>query len=282
MMASLEGLVSLILSTQRHFAKDAPSFLYCAQRSDNPSSPVEDIWRRWLHGRRWTASAVKLINLTLCGGFSCGSCQGNYTFVYLRWREAGMNGGQVDSFKKKESERLTWPWFPPGRRGLWSFWRKRRRCRSTGTTSRGRRWPLRGSCWRGHPLRRGSAGTVCGSPPCSPLPPGPGASPCCLWRATLSGYEHRWLLVRSGWPEQRWWIIVDARIPCRTCVLQTDRLVCSQDALPWRNYTEGCLMEFPLLRLGERGDLVRHPPAAFGCPVDDLFPLKNLLFVCNW
>lgn len=67
---------------------------------------------------------------------------------------------------------------------------------------------------------------------------------------------------------------------CKIPLLQTDRLVCSQDALPWRNDTEGCLMEFPLLRLGERGDLVRHldPPAAFGCPVDDLFPLKNLLF----
>lgn len=109
MIASLEGLVSLILSTQRHFAKDAPSFLYCAQRSDNPSSPVEDIWRKWLHGRRWTASAVKLMKLTLCGGFSCGSCQGNNTFVYLRWREADVNGGQVDSFKKKKRKSSGWP-----------------------------------------------------------------------------------------------------------------------------------------------------------------------------
>lgn len=50
------------------------------------------------------------------------------------------------------------------------------------------------------------------------------------------------------------------------CVLQTNRLICSQDALPWRNYTESCLMELPLLSLGERGDLVRHAdgPTVFG------------------
>lgn len=45
----------------------------------------------------------------------------------------------------------------------------------------------------------------------------------------------------------------------RFVLLQTNRLVCSQDALPWRNYTEGRLMELPLLRLRERGDLVGHP-----------------------
>lgn len=39
-------------------------------------------------------------------------------------------------------------------------------------------------------------------------------------------------------------------------------------------------MELPLLRLGECGDLVRHPdrPAAFGCAVDDLFTLKESTF----
>lgn len=72
---------------------------------------------------------------------------------------------------------------------------------------------------------------------------------------------------------------VDASFPTG-CVLQTDRLVCSQDALPWRNYTERCLMELPLLRLGERGDLVRHPdrPTAFGYTVDDFFTLKKSPF----
>lgn len=63
-------------------------------------------------------------------------------------------------------------------------------------------------------------------------------------------------------------------------VLQTNRLVCSQDALPWRNYTESRLVELPLLRLGERGDLVCHAdgPTAFGRTVDDLFTLRNILF----
>lgn len=72
---------------------------------------------------------------------------------------------------------------------------------------------------------------------------------------------------------------MDASFPTGS-VLQTDRLVCSQDALPWRNYPERCLLELPLLRLGERGDLVRHAdrPAAFGCTVGDSFTLKNLLF----
>lgn len=42
-------------------------------------------------------------------------------------------------------------------------------------------------------------------------------------------------------------------------------------------------MELPLLCLGERGDLVRHPdrPTAFGYTVDDFFTLKNLLFACS-
>lgn len=88
MMASLEGLVSLILSTQRHFAKEAPSFLYCAQRSDNPSSPMEDVWTMStgleVEGIS-SESTPKLMTLTLCGSFSCSSCQGDKTFVYLRW-----------------------------------------------------------------------------------------------------------------------------------------------------------------------------------------------------
>ena len=41
MMARAEGVCSPIFSTQRHLAKSAPSFLYWAQRSDSPSSPVE-------------------------------------------------------------------------------------------------------------------------------------------------------------------------------------------------------------------------------------------------
>lgn len=40
MMASSEGVVSLIFSTDRHLAKSAPSFLYCAQRSESPSRPA--------------------------------------------------------------------------------------------------------------------------------------------------------------------------------------------------------------------------------------------------
>lgn len=40
MMASSDGVVSLIFNTLRHLAKSAPSFLYCAQRSDSPSRPV--------------------------------------------------------------------------------------------------------------------------------------------------------------------------------------------------------------------------------------------------
>lgn len=39
-MASSDGVVSLIFSTLRHLAKSAPSFLYCAQRSDSPSRPT--------------------------------------------------------------------------------------------------------------------------------------------------------------------------------------------------------------------------------------------------
>lgn len=39
-MASSDGVVLLIFSTQRHLAKSAPSFLYCAQRSDSPSRPA--------------------------------------------------------------------------------------------------------------------------------------------------------------------------------------------------------------------------------------------------
>lgn len=124
------------------------------------------------------------MNLTLCGSFSCGSCQGNNTFVDLRWeKRMWMVDTQIHTGPQNENEWLTWPWFPPGRHGLWSFWQRIRRCQSTGTASRGRRWPLQGSCWCDHLLRRGPAGTVCGSPPCSPLPPGPDASPCCLWRA---------------------------------------------------------------------------------------------------
>lgn len=42
-------------------------------------------------------------------------------------------------------------------------------------------------------------------------------------------------------------------------VLLTHRLICSQDALPWRNYTQSCLMELPLLCLSECGELVCHP-----------------------
>lgn len=39
-MASSDGVVLLIFSTLRHLAKSAPSFLYCAQRSDSPSRPA--------------------------------------------------------------------------------------------------------------------------------------------------------------------------------------------------------------------------------------------------
>lgn len=39
-MASSDGVVSEIFSTQRHLAKSAPSFLYWAQRSDSPSRPA--------------------------------------------------------------------------------------------------------------------------------------------------------------------------------------------------------------------------------------------------
>ncbi|KAF3840808.1 hypothetical protein F7725_006670 [Dissostichus mawsoni] len=39
-MASSEGVFSLIFSTLRHLAKSAPSFLYCAQRSESPSRPA--------------------------------------------------------------------------------------------------------------------------------------------------------------------------------------------------------------------------------------------------
>lgn len=39
-IASSDGVVLLIFSTQRHLAKSAPSFLYCAQRSDSPSRPA--------------------------------------------------------------------------------------------------------------------------------------------------------------------------------------------------------------------------------------------------
>lgn len=38
-MPRADGQPSEILSTQRHLAKSAPSFLYCAQRSDKPSRP---------------------------------------------------------------------------------------------------------------------------------------------------------------------------------------------------------------------------------------------------
>lgn len=172
---------------------------------------------------------------------------------------------------------MTWPWFPPGRRGLWSFWRRRRRCRSTGTTSRGRRWPLRGSCWRGHPLRRGSAGTVCGSPPCSPLPPGPGASPCCLWRATWSGCEHPWLLVRSGWPERRWWIIMDARFPCYR---PTDS---SAARMPFPGETIRRAVSWSSLFCVSESVgtwcVISTLRQLFGCPVDNLFPLKKIYFL---
>ncbi|TNN54262.1 hypothetical protein EYF80_035490 [Liparis tanakae] len=41
-MARFEGVVGVIFITQRHLAKSAPSFLYWAQRSYSPSSPVEE------------------------------------------------------------------------------------------------------------------------------------------------------------------------------------------------------------------------------------------------
>ncbi|TNN63456.1 hypothetical protein EYF80_026306 [Liparis tanakae] len=41
-MASSDGVVSVIFSTERHLAKSAPSFLYCAQRSESPSRPAHN------------------------------------------------------------------------------------------------------------------------------------------------------------------------------------------------------------------------------------------------
>lgn len=62
------------------------------------------------------------------------------------------------------------------------------------------------------------------------------------------------------------WEVYGRELGERGRELQTDRLVCSEDALPWRNDTQGCLMELPLLSLRERGDLVCHPGGltAFG------------------
>jgi len=53
-MASSDGVVSVIFSTERHLAKSAPSFLYCAQRSESPSRPAQnppsDTRQRGLYG----------------------------------------------------------------------------------------------------------------------------------------------------------------------------------------------------------------------------------------
>lgn len=90
LIASWDGLVSLTLRTQRHFAKMAPSFLYCMQRSAKPSRPVEDVKTVCkasysVDPDDWNSSNEQMWwCLTLCGGFTTRSCQGDNTLVNLR------------------------------------------------------------------------------------------------------------------------------------------------------------------------------------------------------
>jgi len=78
--------VGVIFNTQRHLAKSAPSFLYWAQRSYSPSSPVQEAERTpRVSPRRLSTDAHPLIcsSLTLGGCLAVGSGQGDDTFVDL-------------------------------------------------------------------------------------------------------------------------------------------------------------------------------------------------------
>lgn len=85
-MASSDGVVLLIFSTQRHLAKSAPSFLYCAQRSDSPSRPALQHGAR--HQKQEGASLARQYSkhLTLSGCLSICASEGDNTFVHL-WRQ---------------------------------------------------------------------------------------------------------------------------------------------------------------------------------------------------
>lgn len=103
----MDGLVSLIFSTQRHFANAAPSFLYCAQRSDSPSKPMKQvrITSYVVHGILYVIRVLQqliklqLVGLTLCGGFPRRSCQGDNTFVNLRDKEESTQNGNFTRFQ---------------------------------------------------------------------------------------------------------------------------------------------------------------------------------------
>lgn len=85
-MASSDGVVLLIFSTQRHLAKSAPSFLYCAQRSDSPSRPALPHTHRARHQKEAGVllAAQHSVQLTLSGCLSVCSSERDDTFVHLR------------------------------------------------------------------------------------------------------------------------------------------------------------------------------------------------------
>lgn len=214
------------------------------------------------------------MTLTLCGSFSCSSCQGDDTFVYLRWGEKMdghynqhriQNDGYIDLY-------LTSKWKIPLDLTLIPTRTSRSLIILTKDTPLSEYWysvswktitPPRQLLIRSSALMR-----ICRN--------------CLRFSSVFSTptWARRFpmLPVVSTWSgslaSSRGWLGMDAG------VLQTNRLVCSQDALPWRNYTESRLLELPLLRLGERRDLVCHAdgPTAFGWTVDDLFTLRNRLF----
>lgn len=85
-MASFEGVVGVIFSTQRHLAKSAPSFLYWAHLSYSPSKPVNQ--KQETLGERNVKMELNVFLFfffffTLGSRLAIGSGQGDNTFVHL-------------------------------------------------------------------------------------------------------------------------------------------------------------------------------------------------------
>lgn len=66
-MASSDGVVLLILRTQRHLAKSAPSFLYCAHLSESPSRPTLQHRHTYRTSRqKWTTVTAVVCEVRVC------------------------------------------------------------------------------------------------------------------------------------------------------------------------------------------------------------------------
>lgn len=112
-MARWEGVVSLIFNTQRHLAKSAPSFLYCAQRSDSPSRPIQT-QNHPLETQMYSfcelSGSIFLVLPTLGGGLSICSSEGHNTFINLkrgdRQKHLRNKTNRFESFSKNTPQRL--------------------------------------------------------------------------------------------------------------------------------------------------------------------------------